>query len=124
MTYRPLELFSNQFHRLEKIKLKNVILANGYYLTVEGKAYVLGWENPTKSGSADTKKRKRTKTIGYYSTLGNALLAYRRTIIRDTVAEQDAINLKEALALVKRLDGEIKRQLTDAGLAYDAVRSA
>lgn len=124
MTYRTLELFQNQFHGLEKIKLKNIILANGYYLSVDGKAYVLGWENPNRSGSADTKKRKHNKIIGYYSTLGNALLAYRRTIIRDTVAEQDAITLKDALALVKRLDGEIKQQLTDAGLAYDAVRSA
>ena len=91
---------------------KNIILKHGYYLTVGSKDVALMRETKPK----DSSKTPESTYAGFYSTFGGAIQGYKRRIINQKLSEQDSIELKEAIAIVKELEEETRQLILSTGL--------
>lgn len=101
--------------------MKNIVLSHGYFLEIDGNIITLKKESPSRNTKPGETPRIVTKTEGYYTTFGGALLAFRKKLIKGVLSHQEAITLKEAIVLVQKLDVETRQMIIDTGLDCGAT---
>lgn len=92
--------------------MENIILNDVYFIEIDNEKndYTLKKRTQTKDG------REAYKAVGYYSTLGGALMGYRRKAMRQRLSEGIGLTLDKAIAEVKALDADMRALMIENGL--------